>query len=273
MNAILVVTRLEKRYGALRALDGLSFSVAEGEVFALLGPNGAGKTTALEIVEGIRIADGGSVSVCGVDALSRPDMALRHLGVQLQTQGLPASMTVSEALEFFSLYRRRKPRPGVLERFGLAAKRRAAYGSLSMGLQRRLMLALAVAHDPEILVLDEPTASLDVESRNALHELIREEKAKGVTVILASHDMAEVEKLADRAAVLVRGRLAAVGSPRQLTSQGDTQTRLSVLTRNGSLAGGIAGATSSFASTSPAPSFRACWPRSRRPGTRYSTSG
>jgi ABC-2 type transport system ATP-binding protein len=235
MNAILEVERLRKSYGALKALDGVSFTVARGEVFALLGPNGAGKTTALEIIEGIRKADSGKVSVCGIDALARPDKVLRHLGVQLQTQGLPQSMTAAEALDFFSLYRDRPRRTGILERFGLEAKRNEAFRDLSMGLQRRLMLALALANDPEILILDEPTASLDVESRNALHDLIREEKAKGMTVILASHDMAEVEKLADRAAVFVRGRLAASGSPRQLTAQGDTQTRVSVLTRDGCL--------------------------------------
>jgi len=240
MNAILEVERLAKSYGALKALDDVSFSVGKGEVFALLGPNGAGKTTALEIIEGIRKADSGSVSVCGIDALAKPDKALRHLGVQLQTQGLPQSMTASEALDFFSLYRGRPRRDGILERFGLEQKRNEAFHALSIGLQRRLMLALALANDPEVLILDEPTASLDVESRNALHELIREEKARGMTVILASHDMAEVEKLADRAAVFVRGRLAASGSPRQLTAQGDTQTRVSVLTRNGCLKPGAA---------------------------------
>jgi ABC-2 type transport system ATP-binding protein len=236
MDQIIEVDGLCKSYGTHKALDGVGFSVRRGEVFALLGPNGAGKTTILEILEGIRKADRGSIRVSGIDALAQPDRVLRLLGVQLQTQGLPQAMTTIEALTFFSLYRGRKPNLGLLDRFGLAEKRNAPFQSLSMGLQRRLMLALALAHDPEILILDEPTAALDVESRNTLHEIIREERGRGKTILLASHDMAEVEKLADRALVLVRGRVAALGSPRQLTSQGDRLVRFSLLTRDGSLA-------------------------------------
>lgn len=235
MNGILEVKNLSKRYGERRALDGVSFSVEKGEVFALLGPNGAGKSTALEIIEGIRQADSGAIRVCGIDARAKPDEALRHLGVQLQTQGLPPSMTPLEALDFFSRYRRCTPRLDLLDRFGLAEKKGVAFRSLSLGLQRRLMLALALAHDPDIVILDEPTAALDVESRNVLHALIREERDKGTTIILATHDMAEAEKLADRALVLVHSRVVALGSPLQLTSAGNASTRLRVLTRDGSL--------------------------------------
>jgi len=236
MNAILEVHELTKKYGTFSALDKVSFTVEKGEVFALLGPNGAGKTTALEIIEGIRSADSGRVTVCEIDALAKPDLALRHMGIQLQTQGLPQSMTVKEALDFFSGYQRCKPRSDLLGRFGLETKKHVAFRNLSLGLQRRLMLALALAHDPEIIILDEPTAALDVEARTTLHELIREEKERGKTILLASHDMAEVEKLADRALVLVRGRIAALGSPRQLTNQGDNKSRVSMLTRDGCLA-------------------------------------
>lgn len=237
MEAIVEVRELVKRYGKALALDGLGFSVERGEVFALLGPNGAGKTTALEIIEGIRRADSGSVRLAGVDALAHPDQALRHVGVQLQAQGLPSSMTVRESMEFFSYYRGSRPQWGLLERLGLDRCHKTSFGNLSMGLQRRLMLALALAHSPDILILDEPTASLDVESRASLHAIIQEERAKGRTVILASHDMAEVEKLADRALVMVRGRPAALGSPRSLTNQGDTQTRLSLYSRDACLVG------------------------------------
>lgn len=236
MVSTLVVEGLSKRYASALALDGLDFRVDKGEVFALLGPNGAGKTTTLEIIEGIRRADGGSVLVSGIDAFERRDAALARVGIQLQTQGLPPALSPRRALEFFSAYRRRAPRPGILERFGLGPYLDRPTRELSTGWQRRLALALALAHGPELLVLDEPTAGLDVESRNVLHEAIREERARGVSVLLASHDMAEVEKLADRALVLVKGREAARGSPRELTSCGDSATRVALRTREGSLA-------------------------------------
>ena len=234
-DKVLEVRGLVKSYGGHRAVDGIGFEVRRGEVFALLGPNGAGKTTTLEIMEGMREADEGLVEVAGFDVRTRRAEALARLGIQLQAQGLPPSMTPSEALAFFGAYRGRAARAGILERFGLEALRDKPCRQLSTGLQRRLALALALAHDPEILVLDEPTAGLDVESRNALHEAIREERARGRTVILASHDMAEVEKLADRAMMLVHGRIVAMGSPRQITACGDSATRLSLRTRDGSL--------------------------------------
>lgn len=238
MEEILAARDLSKMYGSRKALDGVGFSVAMGEIFALLGPNGAGKTTTLEIIEGIREPDRGEVLIRGIPAIgagARKTEALARLGVQLQAQGLPPSMTPDEALGFFAAYHGRAPRPGLLERFGLEEARNKPCSSLSTGLQRRLALSLALAHDPELLILDEPTAGLDVESRNTLHTLILEEKAKGTTVILASHDMAEVEKLADRALMLVRGRIVALGSPRELTACGDAATRLHLRTKNGRL--------------------------------------
>jgi len=236
-DSTLEVRGLAKSYGSRRAVEDLHFSIARGEVFALLGPNGAGKTTTLEIVEGIRKADSGSVAVCGIDAFSRGAETLALVGVQLQVQGLPPSMSPREALSFFSAYRRKRPRAGILERFGLEGHMDKPARELSTGLQRRLALALALAHAPKLLILDEPTAGLDVESRNILHEAIREERKGGTSVLLASHDMAEVEKLADRALILVKGREKAQGSPRELTAYGDSDVRLSLRTRDGVLAG------------------------------------
>ena len=236
MNSTLLVRGLGKSYGASPALVGLDFEVGRGEVFALLGPNGAGKTTTLEIIEGIREADKGSVTIAGLDAFSRREEALAKAGIQLQAQGLPPAMSPREALAFFSAYRRKRARPGILERFGLGPYLDRPARELSTGWQRRLALALALAHDPELIILDEPTAGLDVESRNALHAAIAEERERGASVLLASHDMAEVEKLADRALILVKGRKVAEGSPRELTSYGDSATRLSFRTRAGSLA-------------------------------------
>ena len=219
-----------KRYGQTVAVQGITFDVRRGEIFALLGPNGSGKTSTLESLEGIRRPDGGSLSIAGIDPV-RQSRRLRNLiGVQLQTSALPAAMTVDEAMLFFSSYHGVAPRHDLVESLGLSEKRRTQYGALSVGQQRRLALARAVAHEPQVLFLDEPTAGLDVQSRSDLHVMVRALKEKGATIILATHDMAEAETLADRAAILLRGKIAALGSPRQITASGDRRTRISVAT-------------------------------------------
>jgi ABC-2 type transport system ATP-binding protein len=234
-ETMISVLGLRKTYDATVAVDDISFSVARGEIFALLGPNGSGKTSTLECLEGIRRPDGGELSVCSLNP-GRQQRRLRDaIGVQLQTSGLPAAMTVEEAMRFFSGYHGTAPRWDLVERVGLAEKRRVPYGKLSAGLQRRLALAIAVAHRPRVVFLDEPTAGLDVQSRTDLHALVRELRESGSTVLLATHDMAEAEKLADRAAILLHGRIAAMGSPRELTAAGDGRTRISVATEAGTL--------------------------------------
>ena len=234
-ETVISVRGLRKTYDATVAVDDISFSVARGEIFALLGPNGSGKTSTLECLEGIRRSDRGELSICSLDP-GRQQRRLRDaIGVQLQTSGLPAAMTVEEAMRFFSSYHGTAPRWDLVERVGLAEKRRVPYGKLSVGLQRRLALAIAVAHRPRVVFLDEPTAGLDVQSRADLHALVRELRDAGTTVLLATHDMAEAEKLADRAAILLHGRIAAMGSPRELTAAGDGRTRISVATEAGSL--------------------------------------
>ncbi len=216
-------------------MDGISFEVQRGEIFGLLGPNGAGKTTTLESLEGLRAPDGGILQVMGVDP-TRESRKLRNLiGVQLQTSGLPDSMRVDEAMRFFCAYHGVAPRYDLLERLGLSDKTSAQYHTLSSGLQRRLELAVAVAHNPPVVLLDEPTAGLDVPSRIELHDLMRELQTGGTTIILATHDMAEAEKMADRVAILLRGRIAATGTPRELTATGAGLTKVSVLTEGHSL--------------------------------------
>jgi ABC-2 type transport system ATP-binding protein len=240
-DSVLVVQDFRKTYGDVVAVDGISFAVQRGEIFGLLGPNGAGKTTTLECVEGIRRPDDGSIDILGVDP-SRDTRKLYNLiGVQLQTSGLPAAMTVGEAMAFFCAYHRVAPRHDLLQRLGLGDKLRSQYRALSTGQQRRLALALAIAHRPALLLLDEPTAGLDVESRAELHAMMKELQAAGTTIILATHDMAEAEKMAGRVSILLRGKIVATGTPRELTATGAGFTKVSVrteqslLSRNGTL--------------------------------------
>jgi ABC-2 type transport system ATP-binding protein len=236
MSEIMVSVRnFRKCYGGTVAVDDVSFEVRRGEIFALLGPNGSGKTSTLESLEGLRRPDGGSLTVDGMDPTRQVRRLRNTIGVQLQTTALPAAMTVEEAMGFFSAYHGVAPRYDLVERLGLQEKRAVQYGKLSVGQQRRLALAIAMAHEPKVLFLDEPTAGLDVQSRADLHALVKDLKTRGITVVLASHDMAEVEKLADRAAILLRGRIAATGSPRQLTAAGNQCTRVSVSTESGKL--------------------------------------
>jgi len=228
-NGLVVeVKDLKKTYGDIKAMDGISFEVKKGEIFGLLGPNGAGKTTTLECIEGLRKPDEGTFKLMG----SNPDHDhgnLRNMiGVQLQVSGLPETMRIGEAMNFFSAYHRVEPGNDLLERFGLTEKINTQYQFLSTGLQRRLSLALAIAHKPPILILDEPTAGLDVGSRVELHNIIKELQESGTTIILATHDMAEAEKISSRVAILLNGKIVSTGTPREITTTGTGFTRISV---------------------------------------------
>lgn len=222
------VQGLRKIYGDFAAVAGVDFEVEQGEIFGLLGPNGAGKTTTLECLEGIRQPTAGSLRIMGIDPQRDPGRLAQTIGVQLQTSGLHPSMNVDEALKFFCAYHRVKPRQDLIERMGLAEKRRTVYNDLSIGQKRRLNLALAVAHNPPVVILDEPTAGLDVASRVELHALMNELRLAGTTLLLATHDMAEAEKMADRVAILVRGEIVARGAPIELTAAGSGLTKVSV---------------------------------------------
>lgn len=232
---VVMVEEFRKVYGNINAVDGISFEVHRGEIFGLLGPNGAGKTTTLESLEGLRQPTSGSLRILGVDPTLQPQRLNNLIGVQLQASGLPGSMTSKEAMEFFCAYHHVAPRPDLLIRLGLGEKLSSQFSTLSTGLQRRLSLALAVAHDPPLVLLDEPTAGLDVGSRVELHEVMQELKAKGTTIILATHDMAEAEKMADRVAILLKGKIAATGTPTQLTAAGSGLVKISVSTETGVL--------------------------------------
>ena len=234
-EVVLSVRNFRKTYGSLTAVDDLNFEVQRGEIYGLLGPNGAGKTSTLESLEGRRKPDGGSLDILGVDPARQPQKLRNLIGLQLQSSGLPPMMTVEEAMQFFCAYHGVPVRMDLIDRLGLMAKRRDQFGQLSTGLQRRLSLALAMAHRPQVLFLDEPTAGLDVPSRIELHELMTEIRAGGTTILLATHDMAEAEKMADRVAILLRGRIAAEGTPAQLTAAGSGLTKISVSSETNSL--------------------------------------
>jgi ABC-2 type transport system ATP-binding protein len=230
---VIEVKDFRKVYGDFVAVDGISFSVQQGEIFGLLGPNGAGKTSTLESLEGLRTPDGGTLLVAGIDP-SRDPLKLRNLiGVQLQTAGLPTSITPQEAMNFFCSYHGVAPRMDLLERLGLQEKLKTQFYDLSTGQQRRLALALAVAHDPKVLFLDEPTAGLDVATRVELHNLMQELQSNGTTIILATHDMAEAEEMSDLVGILLNHKLVTIGTPMEITATGAGLTKISVRTQEG----------------------------------------
>jgi ABC-2 type transport system ATP-binding protein len=231
MNDTFIQVRdFRKTYDTMVAVDSISFEVQRGEIFGLLGPNGAGKTTTLECLEGLRRTDGGELDILGMDPGRQVRKLHNLIGVQLQTSALPATMQVDEAMRFFCAYHNVAPRYDLVDRLGLAEKRRSQYGQLSTGQQRKLALALAVAHTPPVLFLDEPTAGLDVESRTELHALVQELRDESTTIILATHDMAEAEKMTDRVAILLRGKIVATGTPREITATGTGFTKVSART-------------------------------------------
>ena len=234
-DSVIIVKNFRKVYGDLVAVDGISFEVERGEIFGLLGPNGAGKTSTLESLEGLRAPNGGSLRVAGVDPTREPRKLRNVIGVQLQTSGLPESITVDEAMKFFCAYHGVDPRYDLLDRLGLAEKRKAQYHQLSTGQQRRLSLALALAHNPSVLFLDEPTAGLDVATRVELHNIMREQQAEGTSIILATHDMAEAEEMSDRIAILLHGKVVTTGTPMEVTATGAGLTKVSVRTVGSSL--------------------------------------
>ena len=227
-NSVLVsVQNLHKQYGNLAAVRGLSFEILQGEVFGLLGPNGAGKTTTIEIIEGLRQPDSGEVRVCGLDP-AQESMALKErIGAQLQSTVLPDKMRVHEALQLFAgFYRRSASVQMLLDHFGLEEKRNTFFEKLSGGQKQRLALALALVNDPELVLLDEPTVGLDPQLRRDIYALIEHFREEGRTVLLTTHYIEEAERLCDRVAIMDRGQLVALGTPRELIARSGQGTRL-----------------------------------------------
>jgi ABC-2 type transport system ATP-binding protein len=227
----LIVSGLLKKYGDVTALAGVSFSVAQGEIFGLLGKNGAGKTTAIECIVGLRRPDAGAVELCEIDALAFPNRTKEKIGVQLQATALQDKITPREALGLFaSFYHRPADVGSLLERFSLNEKADEHYDTLSGGQRQRLALALAFVNQPRVVFLDEPTAGLDAQTRRQLHEDIRRLRADGSTVILTTHYIEEAHALCDRIGIIDQGKIVADATPDQLIARASGLSRIDVTT-------------------------------------------
>jgi ABC-2 type transport system ATP-binding protein len=212
------ITGLVKRYGRMAAVDGLSLRAERGAVTAILGPNGAGKTTTVEICEGYRKPDGGTVRVLGLDPVTGGRALRPRIGVMLQSGGIPPAVRPAEYLRVMASFHARPLAPALLlTRLGLDGSARTPYKRLSGGQQQRLSLAAAVIGRPELVFLDEPTAGLDPQARHATWDLIAGLRSAGVGVILTTHHMDEAQRLADRVAIVDHGALVVSGTPAELT--------------------------------------------------------
>ncbi len=230
MTASLAVRDLSKRYGTVEAVRSLGFDVAPGEVFGLLGANGAGKTTTIECITGLTTPDRGSVTVGGTDVSRDPAATKQRIGVALQSTGLHDKITPREALGTFAAFYDRPTRADVLlDRFGLAQKADVRFETLSGGQRQRLGLALAFVNDPDVVLLDEPTAGLDTGMRRELHQHILAIKADGRAVVIATHDMEEAEQLCNRIAIIDQGTVVATGTPHELIARSRSTVRVKVV--------------------------------------------
>ncbi len=222
---LIEVTELRKRYGTRVAVDGVSFTVERGEIFGILGTNGAGKTTTVECLQGLRQADGGTISVLGLDPAKDRAALTQRVGVQLQESQLPAKLKVREALELFASF---YPDPAdvddLLRSLDLTDHARAYFGKLSGGQKQRVSIALALVGNPEIAVLDELTTGLDPHARRDTWKLVERVRDRGVTVLLVTHFMDEAERLCDRVAIFDAGRIVATGTPDELRTLAEKST-------------------------------------------------
>lgn len=221
MNQVINILNLSKSYGKNIVLKDITFSVESGEIFALLGINGAGKTTTLECIEGIRKYDSGSVQLNG------------KLGVQLQSSSLAEHMKALEAIHLFAKWNKAKIDTECLQRIGIMEFENKEYRKLSTGQKRRLHLGIALLGSPDIIILDEPTAGLDVEGRVTMHEEIQRLKLEGKTILMASHDMAEVEKLCDKIAIIKDGKIVFCGTTAEITERMSTSSTIRIQTEIG----------------------------------------
>lgn len=219
----IVVDKLCKHYGALRAVDDISFTVKSGEVFAFLGPNGAGKSTTAEVIETIRVPTSGTVTVLGMDVRKHKAEVVRRIGVLPQNFSSFDRITVRETLQYYArVFGSRADIDALMDLTDLRDKSAARFNTLSGGLKQRLGIAVALISDPEIIFLDEPTTGLDPHARRQVWEVLKGLKGRGKTVFLTTHYMEEAELLADTVAIISNGRIVAIDSPSRLT-EGDAE--------------------------------------------------
>jgi ABC-2 type transport system ATP-binding protein len=224
------VRGLRKVYGDRTVVDGVSLTVDEGEIFGILGPNGAGKTTTVECIGGLRVPDGGSISVAGMDPANEGRVFRETLGFQLQESRLPDKQTVAEALELYSsFYSQPRDWRELLERLGLVEQQKTYYAKLSGGQKQRLSVALALIGNPRVAILDELTTGLDPAARREVWSLLEDLRGTGVTLLLVSHFMEEAERLCDRVVVIDRGRVIAADTPEGLAAGVVADQRMSFL--------------------------------------------
>jgi ABC-2 type transport system ATP-binding protein len=227
MPAVIEVQGLHKSYGDTVAVDDVSLTVAEGEIFGILGRNGAGKTTTVECIEGLRRPDRGEIRVLGLDPRRERAELTQVLGAQLQDSQLPDSIQVAEALRLYSsFYRAPADWHGIMDMLGLASKAKTAFGKLSGGQKQRVSIALALVGNPRVAVLDELTTGLDPQARRDTWDLIEGVRSRGVTIVLVTHFMEEAERLCDRVAVIDAGRVIALDTPAALAEQAEEQQRI-----------------------------------------------
>lgn len=227
METIIEVNDLVKRYGATTTVDGVSFSVGDGEIFGILGPNGAGKTTTVECIEGLRKPDRGSIRVAGLDPQRDARELKEMLGAQLQETELPDLIKVREAMELYSsFYRNPVDWRELIGELGLSDKIETPFRRLSGGQKQRLSIALAVVGNPRVAVLDELTTGLDPQARRDTWDLIERIRGRGVTIVLVTHFMEEAERLCDRLALIDSGRVVAVDTPAGLVAKVDDRQRV-----------------------------------------------
>jgi len=230
MTPVIHVSNIRKTYGSTVAVDDVSFDVQQGEIFGLIGPNGAGKTTTMECVEGLRTPDRGTIAVLSLNPV-RDARTLQHrVGVQLQQAQLQKRIKVWEAVDLWAaLYPRAVNGDALLDRLGLTDKRNAWFMTLSGGQKQRLFIALALIHDPEVVLLDELTTGLDPQARRTIWEMVRAIRDRGKTVLLTTHLMEEAERLCDRVAIIDHGRVVASGDLDAVLGQAETVVRVSGL--------------------------------------------
>ena len=229
---VITVKKLRKSYGRLKAIDGISFTVEKGEIFAMLGPNGAGKTTALEIIEGLIKPTGGSIDVLGINPQHKPQEVKKRIGIQLQSTAYYEYLNLGELLDLFgSFFGRNVNVAELLKSVGLEEKRKAKIGELSGGQKQRFAVVATLVNDPEIVFLDEPTTGLDPQARRNLWDVVRSIKQKGKTVILTTHYMEEADVLADRILIMDHGKIIATGTPKQLKSRLPNPFRIELSTK------------------------------------------